>query len=49
VKILVIDVGGTRVKVLASGQREPRKLDSGPMPTARRMVAAVKKLTSRYA
>ena len=28
--ILVIDVGGTHVKILATGQREPRKFDSGP-------------------
>jgi len=29
-KILVVDVGGTHVKVLASGQKEPRRFDSGP-------------------
>jgi hypothetical protein len=28
--ILVIDVGGTRIKVLATGRREPLKLRSGP-------------------
>ena len=28
--VLVVDVGGTHVKVLASGQSEPRKFDSGP-------------------
>ncbi len=27
--ILVIDVGGTHVKILATGQTEPRKFDSG--------------------
>jgi hypothetical protein len=28
--VLVIDVGGTHVKVLVSGEREPRKFVSGP-------------------
>ena len=45
VKVLVIDVGGTHVKVLATGKREPRRVASGPTMTASRMVAAVKKLT----
>jgi polyphosphate glucokinase len=44
-KILVVDVGGTHVKVLASGQSEPRKFDSGPDLVPRRMVREVKKLT----
>src|SRR5271166_3215558 len=43
-KVLVIDVGGTHVKVLVSGEREPRKFDSGPTLTARQMVAGVKKI-----
>ena len=29
-KILVIDVGGTHIKVLLSGEQEPRKFASGP-------------------
>jgi polyphosphate glucokinase len=45
VKILSIDVGGTHVKVLATGVREPRKAPSGPAMTARRMVAIAKELT----
>ena len=44
-KVLVIDVGGTHVKVLVSGEREPRKFASGPTLTARQMVAGVKKIT----
>jgi polyphosphate glucokinase len=43
VKVLVIDVGGNNVKLLASGQSEPRKVPSGPTFTAARMAAAVKK------
>jgi polyphosphate glucokinase len=42
--VLVIDVGGTHVKVLVTGQREPRKFPSGPKLTAKRMVAGVKKI-----
>jgi polyphosphate glucokinase len=41
-KILVIDVGGTSVKLLATGQKELRKIPSGPAMTAAQMVAAVK-------
>lgn len=36
--ILVIDVGGTHVKVLATGQQEAHNLPSGPTMIARRMV-----------
>jgi len=42
VKILVVDIGGTNVKMLASGQREPRKFPSGPTFTPREMAAGVK-------
>lgn len=42
IKILVVDVGGTHVKVLATGHKEPVKVASGPAMTARKMVAAVK-------
>ncbi len=42
-RVLVIDVGGTHVKVLATGRKEPVKIASGPTLTARKMVAAVKK------
>ena len=40
-KTLVIDVGGTHVKVLVSGKRTPIKIDSGPDMTPRRMAAEV--------
>ena len=42
--VLVIDVGGTNVKILATGQTELRKLPSGPTLTPKQMVAGVKKL-----
>jgi polyphosphate glucokinase len=46
--ILVIDVGGTHVKVLATGQREPREICSGPTMTARRLVQQVKRLVADW-
>jgi polyphosphate glucokinase len=48
VKILVIDVGGTHVKVLATGQEKPREIDSGPTMTAAQMVDSVKRATSDW-
>jgi hypothetical protein len=44
-KILVIDVGGTNIKVYLTGQKEARKVPSGPRLTARKMVAGVKAVT----
>jgi polyphosphate glucokinase len=41
-KVLVIDVGGTNVKLMAAGQKEPLKIPSGPSMTATKMVTAVK-------
>jgi predicted NBD/HSP70 family sugar kinase len=46
--VLVVDVGGTNVKVLAIGQDEPRRFRSGPMLTAEQMVAGVKELTGEW-
>ncbi len=46
--ILVIDVGGTHVKLLATGHVTKRRFDSGPRLTARRMVAAVKTLVADW-
>jgi polyphosphate glucokinase len=40
-KILVIDVGGTHVKLLAPGRRLSVSLESGPTMTPRRMVQEV--------
>jgi polyphosphate glucokinase len=44
VNVLAIDIGGTNVKILASGQKAPRKFPSGPDLTPRQMVAGVKRL-----
>jgi polyphosphate glucokinase len=46
-KILVIDVGGTHVKVLATGQPE-QKIPSGPEMTPEQMAAAVREATARW-
>jgi polyphosphate glucokinase len=42
-KVLVIDVGGTRVKILATGQRVKRSFLSGPKLTPEQMVSGVQK------
>jgi polyphosphate glucokinase len=46
--VLVVDVGGTNVKILATGQEAPRKFPSSPNLTAKRMVASVKKLAGDW-
>lgn len=46
--VLVVDVGGTHVKILATGQTEHREFASGPEMTPRRMVAGVKKLATDW-
>ena len=47
-KILVIDIGGTHIKVLASGRKQPLKIPSGKTMTAAKMVAAVRKATANW-
>jgi polyphosphate glucokinase len=46
--ILVIDVGGTNIKVLATGHATRRQLPSSPTLTAAQMVKAVKALTDDW-
>jgi polyphosphate glucokinase len=47
-KILAIDVGGTHVKVLLSGEAIPRKFESGPTLTAKKLVAGVKEIAKDW-
>jgi polyphosphate glucokinase len=47
-KVLVIDVGGTHVKVLATGHKTHREFESGPTLTPKQMVAGVKKLVADW-
>jgi polyphosphate glucokinase len=42
--VLAIDVGGTHVKILATGQRQPREFPSGPTLTPQKAIAGVKEL-----
>ena len=46
--VLVIDIGGTHVKVLATGQEAQREFDSGPTLTPKRMVSEVRKLVTDW-
>ena len=46
--VLVVDVGGTHVKILATGQTESRRFPSGATLTPKRMVAGVKKLAGDW-
>jgi polyphosphate glucokinase len=46
--VLVVDVGGTHVKVLASGQKEARRFDSGPGLVPRQMVLEVRKIAGDW-
>jgi polyphosphate glucokinase len=47
-KVLVIDIGGTHVKVLATDQKQKREFVSGPKLTPKRMVAAVRKMVADW-
>jgi polyphosphate glucokinase len=45
-RVLVIDVGGTNIKIALPGRRTPIKVPSGPEMTAAKMAAAVKKVAA---
>ena len=47
-RVLVVDVGGTHVKLLATGETEPIKINSGPKMTARQMVKEVLAATKAW-
>lgn len=47
-QVLVVDVGGTHVKILLSGETVPRKFPSGPTLTPEQMVAGVKELAKGW-
>ena len=46
--VLVIDVGGTHVKILATGHGDRREFESGPTLTPRQMVAGVRRLAQGW-
>jgi polyphosphate glucokinase len=47
-RVLVIDVGGSHVKMLATGQKVPLKFASGPTLTAKQMVRGVRTAVSGW-
>ena len=47
-KVLVIDVGGTNVKILATGQKERRRFPSGRKLTPGQMVAGVQQIAADW-
>jgi len=47
-KVLVVDVGGSHVKLLVSGESEPRKLASGPTLTPAKMISGIKRIVSDW-
>jgi polyphosphate glucokinase len=47
-RVLVVDVGGSHVKVLATGHKVPVRFDSGPTMTAKMMVRGVREATSTW-
>src|SRR6516164_2395406 len=47
-KVLALDVGGTHVKLLASGQETRRRFPSGPKMTAKMMVEETRKATADW-
>ncbi|HET7100500.1 MAG TPA: ROK family protein [Terriglobia bacterium] len=46
--MLVVDIGGTHVKILATGQTAPREFQSGAGMTPRRMVSGAGKLAADW-
>jgi polyphosphate glucokinase len=47
-KVLVIDIGGTHVKILATGHKVHREFESGPALTPKRVVSGVRKLVADW-
>jgi polyphosphate glucokinase len=48
-RVLVIDIGGNSVKILASGHKVRRSFPSGPKMTPKNMILGVKKLAADWA
>ena len=47
-RVLVVDIGGTNVKILATGQRTPQRFPSGRKLTPKKLVAGVKALAATW-
>jgi polyphosphate glucokinase len=48
VDVLVIDVGGTHIKILATGQTQKREFPSGPKLTPQQMISGVRQLAEGW-
>src|SRR5262245_37254440 len=46
--ILAVDIGGTRLKILATGESAPRRTRTGPGMTPQQMVASVRELAGEW-
>jgi polyphosphate glucokinase len=46
--ILAVDIGGTKVKILATGQSEPRRRQTGPAMTPQLLVEAVQEMAGDW-
>ncbi len=47
-RVMAIDIGGSHVKILTTGQQDKREVDSGPTLTPQQMVDDVKKLAQGW-
>jgi polyphosphate glucokinase len=47
-RVLVVDIGGSNLKISTNGRRSPLKIPSGPGMTPRRMVAEVMRATREW-
>jgi polyphosphate glucokinase len=47
-KVLAIDIGGNNVKLIASGQEEPRRFASGPTLTPKKFISEVKRIVADW-
>jgi polyphosphate glucokinase len=47
-KVLVVDIGGTHVKILAAGQGTPRMFPSGPKMTPQQMISRVQRIVGAW-
>ncbi len=47
-RTLVVDIGGTKIKLLGSGETDPRRIASGKRMTPAVMVAEIKKITKDW-
>ncbi|MEM9681996.1 MAG: ROK family protein, partial [Pseudomonadota bacterium] len=45
---MAVDIGGSHVKILATGRRVRRRVESGPEMTAQQMVDAVKQMADGW-